>query len=745
MLTGWRQATRLAEWSLDRLVASDPGMTRLLFALRVVFSVLLTVVILLLVAGLPFTVVIVGALLSVNVAATLNAREPRVLLLAAGTALGYAAAALVLAAALVGHRALADVVFLLIIFLGVYLRRFPSWGFTAGFGGFMSFFVAQFTHVDLRALPLAIACAGVGIGCALAVVTVMTFAVRTHAVERMASALRARLLRMVSQVTDALRTGELDGWHDRRLSRASDQLHEAALMIESELEQSADLDVDDRLRQQVVSTELAGERLAVVTRWALAAGVSAACRQQVAHELDQVRRFLRRDPAPALRVDEGELLAAVRSAEPGGEDAGSAPATDARLRQAVRELVLVVVQLRRTIDRRRVSARARPQEQAADQPDSGDDEQRQDAAVRWRDRWRVTTRQAVQAVVAGAMAITGGELLSEQRWYWAVITAFVVFAGTTSRGDLLVKGFGRALGTVLGVVIGLAVAVPVAGNRPVAVALLVVSVFLAFYFQRLSHAVMSFFITVMLSVLFDLIGQFSSTLLALRVAETAIGVVAGALAAMFVLPTRTAAVMGEKLVAALRSLRDFLGDAEQMLAEGEAVNLIERSREVDRDVDDLVASASPLLYRMSPFRGRRDVLSYLVSVVELCAYRARTLASAAETAALANLPGFSENVRRVQINLDRLVARVTGDGPRKRLAAGAGLADGRRWQPRSRIGHRLLVYFDRLDDAVVALARPVDNLWGRGMPQRDGAAPRAWREAADPPTIPLDLSPIRHP
>ena len=38
--------------------------------------------------------------------------------------------------------------------------------------------------------------------------------------------------------------------------------------------------------------------------------------------------------------------------------------------------------------------------------------------------------EAVQVGVATSLAIVGGELLSPSRWYWAVIAAFVVFAGT---------------------------------------------------------------------------------------------------------------------------------------------------------------------------------------------------------------------------------------------------------------------------------------------------------------------------
>lgn len=38
-------------------------------------------------------------------------------------------------------------------------------------------------------------------------------------------------------------------------------------------------------------------------------------------------------------------------------------------------------------------------------------------------RLRITTRQAVQATLGGAFALGRGQLLSDQRWYWAVVGA----------------------------------------------------------------------------------------------------------------------------------------------------------------------------------------------------------------------------------------------------------------------------------------------------------------------------------
>jgi uncharacterized membrane protein YccC len=47
-----------------------------------------------------------------------------------------------------------------------------------------------------------------------------------------------------------------------------------------------------------------------------------------------------------------------------------------------------------------------------------------------------------------------GELVSPARWYWAVLTAFVVFAGTNSRGDVLSHGWQRLVGTSVACLLG---------------------------------------------------------------------------------------------------------------------------------------------------------------------------------------------------------------------------------------------------------------------------------------------------
>ena len=141
--------------------------------------------------------------------------------------------------------------------------------------------------------------------------------------------------------------------------------------------------------------------------------------------------------------------------------------------------------------------------------------------------------------VAASLAIVIGELVSPSHWYWAVIAAFVIFAGTNSWGETLTKGWQRLLGTVLGVPSGVLVATLVSGNTTASLVMIFVCLFCAFYFMKVTYSLMTFWITTMLALLYGLLGEFTFGVLLLRIEETAIGAVIGVSVAILVLPTNT--------------------------------------------------------------------------------------------------------------------------------------------------------------------------------------------------------------
>jgi uncharacterized membrane protein YccC len=171
---------------------------------------------------------------------------------------------------------------------------------------------------------------------------------------------------------------------------------------------------------------------------------------------------------------------------------------------------------------------------------------------------RTGVRQTAQVAVGSGLSIVAGSLISGQRWYWALIAAFIVGIGAGSRGEAIVKGLQRLVGTLAGVLVGIALATLVSGHTLVAAGLALVFVFCAFYAFQAAYGTMIFFITLMLALLYGMLGQFKPELLVLRLEETAAGAVIGMAATTFVLPIRQRTAFKDQLDAFLDAMRDSI-------------------------------------------------------------------------------------------------------------------------------------------------------------------------------------------
>lgn len=87
----------------------------------------------------------------------------------------------------------------------------------------------------------------------------------------------------------------------------------------------------------------------------------------------------------------------------------------------------------------------------------------------------------------------------------------------------------------------------VGDNQPLQLLLLVVCVFFAFYLVTVAYALLSFFVTVMLAMLYGLLGTFSIEVLELRIYETAAGGIVGIAAAYFIFSTGTRSTLTSKI------------------------------------------------------------------------------------------------------------------------------------------------------------------------------------------------------
>ena len=223
----------------------------------------------------------------------------------------------------------------------------------------------------------------------------------------------------------------------------------------------------------------------------------------------------------------------------------------------------------------------------------------------------ITTKQAIQATLATALASAAGWLISPQRWYWASLACFFVFIGA-SRGDALMRATYRIVGTAAGLVLGFFFAHFVAGHRGLEWTLIVVCIFCGIFGARLAFGFWTAALfTAMIAVLFDVLGQLTNGILLLRLEETIAGAIIGAVIGSFVFPTSTRAIIRAALVKLLRTMDGVL--AELPLRGNDPVarrKLVRRIRATDRELQNLRMAASPVLGKISVMK-RGDLPSVI--------------------------------------------------------------------------------------------------------------------------------------
>nr|WP_202501171.1 FUSC family protein [Streptomyces sp. SID5785] len=308
---------------------------------------------------------------------------------------------------------------------------------------------------------------------------------------------------------------------------------------------------------------------------------------------------------------------------------------------------------------------------------------------------RITTRQAVQATVGAAFALGVGQALSDQRWYWAVGATWWVFVATTSRGETVVRGFRRFLGTVLGIVLGFALAVPLHDVPVAAAAVVAVSVFGIFYTAHVSYTWMMIAVTAMASMLYGLLGVLDPALLALRVSETAVGSLGAVLAVLLVLPVTTHAVTDAWVERALRCVHACTAEAAARLAGDPDADPAPRVAELETLLGRVRLSLNPLVHPLSPMKARRGRARQVLALLDDCAREVRGLASVAADPEASHDARLAAACWRVEASVEAL----TAPGPYPRH--GVALA------PQGVEGEPVLAHLHALEQALVDLAVPL--------------------------------------
>ncbi|MEU1106134.1 FUSC family protein [Streptomyces tibetensis] len=725
----------------DRIAASDPGLLRLTAGLRTVGAIALTLAVLSLLQT-DVHLLVAGAMAAM--VATFAIREKQLGAQAVTLALGLpvALASVSLGAVLNTRLVVGDAFFVILIFCAVYGRRFGDRGTALGLIGFQVYFLSLFVGATVGTLPEL--CGAMTLAfCSSAL---MRFAVvpatPTGVLLRLRLAFRARLAQLVAAQLELLDAPAAE--MDKALEALRDgtaRLHETAMMIQGRLEEGTPDESAARLVQRrIADAEIAAERLGLLLLTARTAeradtltlhlpgapAPSVAGPEMPDEAGATLRRDLRALHALVLRAGSGDTgtgLAHVRNRLLGYRDEENLPPASAAVQDVFRgigESARAVLGLRIALDGPQdesddtpATARSREELDAEDAAiDGGGEEAAQEEQTGLR---RPTTRAAVQVAVGSALAIVGGELLSTQRWYWAVLTCWIVFLNTASTGEILVKGYRRLLGTVFGVVAGIVLAGLVGKHTWTAFALVLVLIFAMFYSAPLSYTLMSFFVTAMLGLLYTLLHTYSLDVLVLRIEETALGAACGVVAAALVLPVQTDRRTNELLGTVLERLAEVTEAAVGQLSGGPADDLLDKARDLDQSLADLRAATQPLIHPVTPLRTRRNTARYVVALLETCAYHARTLAATAEL--LPTHPSIAADPRlrgaagRTVRNIETIAARVADEQAGAQVETGPSIASllGSDGTPRyGRITDRVLRHLERLDEAVVGLARPLD-------------------------------------
>ena len=583
-------------------------------------------------------------------------------------------AALSFGLALGAHRTLALVCLTGIVAAGTYCRRFGPRGFIAGPLLFTGDFIGFFIHgaVGLDNLGWLVAETGVGLAAAIAIRFALFYPHPARALERTQRSYDARARKLGALALELFDDDDHREREIRRLQHQLVRLNEAALMIDAQLNDPASVTEGssaELLHQRLFDIELA---LTNIARFAQALTRLDLPPDQRFEARSALLSIARRDTEGARAHATGlnRLLRERGSLVPGGDSprnviahrfAGSVTA----FADAIEEwLALGATAHDRTGFQSSVTLFGGWLPGAAHVSAAASRER----GTRWRDAARLApySRTAIQVGIAVGASIVLGDVLSERRFYWAVLAAFITFMGAHNSGEQTLKALHRVAGTVVGVVIGSLLAHAIGSHTDWSIAVILLSAFLGLYLIRINYAFMAIAVTVTVSQLYVRLGEFSNSLLRLRVEETALGAAVAIAVATLVLPLRTRYVVRIALRDYLQAVGSLLDRATHGLAaterDGEST-LRADARSVDAAYQALLAAANPV--RRNLFGTTDEQIAQVVRVASASRHYSRNLVTDTETLA-SHGPETHGELEHATATLHRSLETITEslNGPR---------------------------------------------------------------------------------
>jgi uncharacterized membrane protein YgaE (UPF0421/DUF939 family) len=511
-----------------------------------------------------------------------------------------------------GHRIAALVSFPIVLAVGTYLRRFGPRGFSGGVLLFIGEFMGFFLHAALPLGDLGWVAAEIGVGLIVAIIVrfALFYPRQARALQRAQRSWEARARKVSALALELLdnpqhtaRDARPTSRETRRLYHQLIRLNEASLMIDAQLADPAAVaggSSAQLLHQRLFDAELA---LSNIARFARAiADFRLPAPQHLEARL--ALRDLVRGDNEAARSHAAHLTGLLREAGPvpDGEDRAAVVITH-RFAGSVIDLADAITEWEAVGATKEGEAAFQPQVQLIGGwlPGSAmvSNAASLERGTRLVDRIRLPlyTRSAIQIGIAAGAAVALGDVLSGRRFYWAVIAACVAFMGANNAGEQVRKATYRVVGTFAGIVVG-SLLVTAVGHHPYwSIAVILAALFFGFYLQRVNYAFTVFGVTVMVSQLYVQLGEFSNSLLVLRLEETALGATVASAVVILVLPLRTGRVLHVALRQFVQAVGRLAGDAcEHLRGEDHDSGRTLRAdaRAVDAAYQALIATAQPV-------------------------------------------------------------------------------------------------------------------------------------------------------
>ena len=597
-------------WSnlIDLLFPPDPGALRLLAAFRATLAAVLTFFLVMLlgtVAAVPVSDRILGFAIALFITANVRDATPRARLITIAIAPFVAFATTALAALLLEQKFLAAAVVPPMMFSIAYgAARGPRYA-SLGIVGLIAYFVGLVTQQPPDTLPLRFVVLALAAADAALIRCVLLPERPQAELERLRRAIHAGINRVLTRIGVAVEAGAWTDATRNALHRETYRLGDIVMLAQARIAAFGTQNPEQGSRWlHLLTIELATERSA--------------------------RFALQSLGAPADRAELLTTLQALRNGTAVPQQQSTAP-----LASALGLLAHVLSE----------APQAAPPPAAAPPP--------------------TTTapglRPPIQTAIAAALAIISGELVSPSRWYWAAFAAYVMFQGTRSRGESIAKGVQFMIGTVAGVVIGALAATLLSGHTVLTMVAIVIAVFLAFQANLAAYGVMIFWITILLGLVFGMLGYFAPEFLLLRLQETGAGAVCGLIVASFVLVRREYAATYDATIAFLRALGQSVDSAARVLLdhvpEPELSSRVLTTEQRFRDFSAIAQSE-----QSSHPLSRNEALRRRVLLLEACEQWARELGQLClqriELKDAAMMQSVRATVARIDASLTSLISAL---------------------------------------------------------------------------------------